>query len=65
MHCDLIAEEYTVWVLASGAVLNVLRDLLKACAWRGLGVVVIFVVGLGVVLCLSVDHVCFVVGVHD
>ena len=39
-------------------------DLVKACAWRGLGVVVVFVVGLGFVFYLSVDLVRFVVDVH-
>ena len=32
MHCAFIVEEYLVWVQASGVVLHVVRDLVKARA---------------------------------
>ena len=63
MHRAMIIKEDPVWVQASSVVLHVMRDLVKARAWRGLGVV-IFVVGLRVVLCFSVDIFRFVVNVH-
>ena len=62
IHRDLIIEENPVWIMASGVVIHVVRDLVKARAWRGLGVVL--VVGPGVVFCLSVAIVCFVVDMH-
>ena len=65
MHRAFIFEEDPVWFQASGFVLHVVINLVKAHAWRGLGVAVVFVVGLGVVLCLSVDLVRFVVDVHS
>ena len=64
MHLALISKENPVWIQASGVVVRVVRDLVKARAWRGLGVVVVFVVGIGFVLSLSVALVCFVVDVH-
>ena len=66
MHRALIVEEYPVWVQASGVVLRVVRDLVKSRAWRGLRVVivVVFIVGLGVVFCISIDLVRFMVDVH-
>ena len=64
MHRALIVEEDSVWVQASGVVIHVVRDLVKARAWRGLGVVVVFVVELRVVLCLSVAIVLFVFDVN-
>ena len=64
MHRAFIVEEDQVWVQASGVVIHVVRDLAKTCAWRGIGVVVVFVVGLGVVLYFSVALFYFVVDVH-
>ena len=64
MHCALIVEEDPVWVQASGVVIHVVRDLVRSTAWSGLGFLVVFVVGLGVVLCLSASLVRFVVNVH-
>ena len=64
MHRALIVEENSVWVQASGVIIHVVRDLVKACAWRELKVVVVFVVGLGVVLCISVALVRSVVDMH-
>ena len=64
IHRDLIIEENPVWIMASGVVIHVVRDLVKARAWRGLGVVVVFVVELRVVLCLSVAIVLFVFDVN-
>ena len=43
----------------------VMGYLVEASAWRGIGVVVIFAVRVGVVFCLSVDFVCFMVHMHD
>ena len=54
MHRAFIVEENPVWVQVSGVVIHVVRDLAKSRAWHGIGVVVVFVVGLGVVLCLFV-----------
>ena len=64
MHRSLIVEEDPVWVQASDVVLHVVRYLVKSRAWCGLGVVVVFVVGLGVLFGLSVALVRFVVNVH-
>ena len=64
MHLALISKENPVWIQASGVVVRVVRDLVKACTWRGLGVVVVFVVRLGVVFCLSVALIRFMVNVH-
>ena len=64
MHRDLIVEEDPVWVQAFGVVIHVVRDLVKARACRGIGVVAIFVVKLGVVFYLSVALVHFLVDVH-
>ena len=65
MHLALISKENPVWIQASGVVVRVVRDLVKARAWRGLGVVVVFVVGLEVLFCVSVALVRFVVDVHN
>ena len=64
MHRDFVFEEYPVWIQVSGAVLHVVRDLMKSRAWCGLGVVVGLVVGLGVVFYISVALFRFVVDVH-
>ena len=64
MHRAFIVDEDPVWFQASGVVLRVVIDLVKAYTWRGLGFAVVFVVRLGVVLCLSVALVRFVVNVH-
>ena len=64
MHRSLIVEEDPVWVQASDVVLHVVRYLVKSRACRGLGVVVVFVVGLGVVFGLSVSLVHFVVSIY-
>ena len=63
MHCVLIVEEDPLWVQASGVVLYVAINLVKSCAWRGLGVF-IFIVRLRVVFCISVDIVRFVINVN-
>ena len=64
VHRTLVFEENPVGIKASRFIIHVVRDLVKARDWRGLGVFVVFVVGLRVVFCLSVDIVCFVVDVH-
>ena len=64
MHRALIVNDNPVWIKAYGVIIHVVRYLVKARAWRGLGVVVVFVVRLGVVLCISVALVYFVVNVH-
>ena len=64
MHHALVVEEDTVWIQASGVVFHVMGYLVKSRTWRGLGVVVIFVVGLGVVLCISFAIFCFVIDLH-
>ena len=64
VHHDLVVEKDPVWIKVSRVVIHVMRYSVKARAWRGLGVVVVFVVGIGFVLSLSVALVCFVVDVH-
>ena len=64
VHRALIADKNPVRIKASRVIIHVLIYLVKACAWRGLRVVVVFVVGLGVVFCFSFSLVCFVVDVH-
>ena len=64
MHHDLVVEKDPVWIKVSRVVIHVMRYSVKARAWRGLGVVVVFVVGIVFVLRLSVALVCFVVDVH-
>ena len=46
----MVVKKDTVWIEASRVVVHVVRYLAKARAWRGLVVVVMFVVRLGVVL---------------
>ena len=64
MHRDLIFKENPVWIKSYGVVIRVVRYLVKARAWRGIGFVVVFVVGPGVVLFLFLSLACFVVNVH-
>ena len=64
MQPTLIAEEDPVWVHAYGVFLHVVRDLVKVHAWRGLRFVIVFFVGLGVLFCLSVFLIRFVVNMH-
>ena len=64
VHHALVAEKDPVWIEASRVVFHVVRYLVNACAWRGIRVVVVFVVGLGVVFCFSVDLVCFAVDAY-
>ena len=64
LHHALVVEKDSVWIKSSRIVIHVVRYLMKARAWRGLGVVVVFVVGLGVVFYFSIVLVCFVVNVH-
>ena len=64
MHCALIVEEDSMCAQATGVVIHVLRYLMKARAWSGLGVAVVFVVGIGFVFYLSVALFCFVAGVN-
>ena len=54
VHRALVVEKDLVWIKVSHVVIYVVRYLEKACAWRGLGVFVAFIVGLRVVLCFSV-----------
>ena len=63
-HRALIVEKFPVWIKLYRLFVNVVRYLVKARAWRGLGVVVVFVVELRVVLCLSVAIVLFVFDVN-
>ena len=60
----LVFEKDPVCIKASRVVIHVVRYLMKAHVWRGLGVAVVFVVRLGVVFYFSVAIVCFVVDVH-
>ena len=64
VHCALVVEKNSSWIKVSCVIIHVVRYLVKACAWRGIGVVAIFVVGIGVVFCFSVALVCLVVHVH-
>ena len=64
LHQDLVVQKYPVWIKASRVVIHVVRYLVKACAWRGLGVVVVFVVGIGVLFCSSFALFRFVVDMH-
>ena len=64
VHRAMIVEENQVWIKASGVIIHVVRDLVKSRAWCGIRAVVVFIVGLGVVFCLSVALVYFLVDVH-
>ena len=64
MHRALFFKEDPVWVQASGVVLHVVRDLVKARTWRGIRVVFVLVIGLGVLFYLSVALIRFVFNVH-
>ena len=64
MHHALVFEKDPIWIEASRIVVHVVRYLVKARAWRGLAVIVVFVVGLRVVFCFSVALVCFVLDVR-
>ena len=64
VHRALVVEKDPICIEASCVVVHVVRYLVKACACRGLGVVVVFVVGLEVLFYFSVALVCFVVDVH-
>ena len=65
VHSVLVIDKDTVWIKASRVVIHVVRYLVKVCNWRRIGVIVVFVVGLGFLLCLSVALVCFMVDVHN
>ena len=54
VHRALVFKKDPVWIKASRVIIHVVRYLVKARAWSGLGVVAVFIVGLGVVFCLSV-----------
>ena len=60
----LIVEKNTGWIKAYRIIIHVVRYLVKSCAWRGIGVVVVFFVRLGVVFYLSIALVCFMFDVH-
>ena len=64
VHCAMVVEKDSICNVASRIVVNVVRYLVKARAWHGLGVLVVFVVRLVVVFCFSVTLVCFMVEVH-
>ena len=64
VHRDMVVEKDPVWLKVFRVVIHVVRYVLKARAWRGLGVVIVFVIGLIVVFFFSVDIVCFMVDVH-
>ena len=68
MHHTLIVEKNSVWIKASRVIIHVVGYLVKACAWHGLGVVVVlvvvFVFELRAILFFSVDLICLMVDMH-
>ena len=64
VHRALIFYKNKVWIQASGVIIRVMREMVKARALRGIRAVIIFVVELGVVFLLSVAIVFFIVDVH-
>ena len=65
VHFVLAVEKYPVWIEASRVIVHVVRYLVKARAWRGIGVIVVFLVGLRFLFCFSVALLFFVVDVHN
>ena len=48
VHHALIFSENPVWIKASSVIIHVVREMVKARALRGIRVVIVFVVELGV-----------------
>ena len=65
VHRYLIVKKNPVSIKTYSIIIHAVRYLVKARAWCGIVVVIVFVVGLGVVLFFSVAIVCFVVNVHN